>query len=145
MGHFRLTFTRKPESAVNWKKSDRFKMTGRRWRESQWLGPSSFTPLSLVSLPVQNIHFVHLNIKFHFQHWLNNLPMENGKRERHKVLCEHTNFVKVWQYMLDISFDGYFLLYLSSIEYVLFKLDLYPQPVFIVYWDFFCNVNKNSW
>ena len=144
MGHFRLTFTWKPESAVNWKKSDRFKMTGRRWREPQWLGPSSFTPLSLVrSLPVQNIHFIHL--KFHFQHWLNNLPMENGKRERHKVLCEHTNFVKVWQYMLDISFDSYFFL-LSFIDRVciIWARPLSPTCIYCLL-GLFLNVNNIFW
>ena len=35
-----------------------------------------------------------------------------------------------WTFLLIVTSN----FYLSSIEYVLYELDLYPQPVFIVYW-----------
>ena len=82
-------------------------MTGGKWTKQQWSGPFSFTPAFLVRSFNVQVPYIHL--KFHFQHWLNNLPMENGKRERHKVLCEHTNFVEVWHYIVNFFYLFFFL------------------------------------
>ena len=83
----------------------RFKMTGGKWTKQQWSGPFSFTPAFLVrSLNVQ-VPYIHL--KFHFQHWLNNLPMENGKREKTQSALRT---YKLWGSLTLHFFYHFFLL-----------------------------------
>lgn len=108
MGHFRLTFTWKPDPAtVNCKKCSQV-LEALKWQEEEseakrWSGLFSSTLESLVSCYLFSSSAYSLHLNFHFQHWLNNLPMENVKRVGHKVLCEHsTNFVEVEHYLRSI-------------------------------------------
>ena len=107
-----------------------FRMAGGKWsKAAQWSGPSSSTPEFLVRgyLFISSAHSLHLN--FHFQHWLNNLPMENVKRARHKVLCEHTH--TLWK--LNITYSHFFII--SSFN----LLSVIVRAV-CIYWDSFFSM-----